>query len=325
MEYNKKNARFLSMLGHRGAFVEALMEVCNEGDNITVLTADMGDLTGLDRLEKKYPGHVLNVGIAEQNMIGMAAGMAKMGEMVFTTTYANFITMRSFEQIRMNLAYMKFNVKVIGTGGGISMGMSGNSHYGIEDIAIMRALPNMTVIAPADGIEIVKTVHAITQTDAPVYVRLTGNLNQKMIYTEDYDFQIGKAVTLQEGQDIAIIAHGTMVEHALTTAKLLEQEGISCSVVNMHTIKPIDTECIEKLNREMKMIVTMEEHSTIGGLGGAVAEHSVTLNNSIPQLHIGIPDTYCEIGTYDYLMEKYGLLPEQMKQKIIERYRNLCG
>lgn len=311
------------MLGHRGAFVEAMMEVCEQKENVLVLTADMGTLTGLERLEKKYNNRVYNIGIAEQNMIGIAAGLAKAGEMVFATTYANFITMRSFEQIRMNLAYMGFNVKIIGTGGGIGMGMSGNSHYGIEDVAIMRALPNMIVIAPADGMEIVKTIHAVAEIDSPVYVRLTGTLNQKIIYTQDYDFQIGKAVVLQEGEDVGIIANGTMVEHALAAAQLLLQEGISCEVANMHTVKPLDEEYIKRLNDKVKLIVTMEEHSIIGGLGGAVAECIAQFNKSSPLLPIGIEDTYCEIGTYAYLMEHYGLTAVQMKDKILNRYKSL--
>ena len=199
MEYNRKNARFLSMLGHRGAFAVALMEIAESEDDLVVLTADMTTLTGLDRFKNTYPDKLYNVGIAEQNLIGVAAGFALEGNTVFATTYANFITMRAYEQIRVNLGYMKQNVKVVGTTGGLEIGVLGNTHYAIEDMALMRAIPNMVILSPADGFEIVKAVKAAALYDGPVYLRLAGLMNMPIVYTEDFDFVIGKSNVIKEG------------------------------------------------------------------------------------------------------------------------------
>lgn len=325
MDFNKKNARFLSMLGHRGAFSVAVTELAETIDNLTVVTADMATLTGLERFKKAYPDKFYNVGIAEQNMIGISSGLAKDGSVVFATTYASFITMRCYEQVRMNLGYMKFNVKLVGTGGGVSMGMSGNSHFGIEDIALMRAIPNMTIVSPADGIEIVKTIFAAIKYEGPMYIRLAGEMNSPIVYKEDYEFTIGKAITLREGTDIAIIATGTMVYESLEVAKQLEKEGISVQVINMHTIKPLDTNIIDKALANVKLLVTVEEHSVIGGLSGAVAEYKSLMSTIVPQLSIGLPDKFLKSGEYSYLLKEYGLVSEKISKRIMLKYRNICS
>lgn len=321
MEFNRMNARILSRLGHRGTFAVAVTELAGRMDNLTVMTADLGTLTGLDRFKTQYPDKFYNFGIAEQNMIGAAAGMAKEGFVVFVTTYANFITMRSYEQIRMNLGYMGFNVKVVGTGGGVSMAMSGNSHYGIEDMSLMRSLPGMVVLSPCDGLEIAKCVFAAAEYQGPVYIRLTGVMNNPAVYTEDFDFQIGKSITLKEGTDVTIIATGTMVHESLTAARILEEKGISAAVVDMHTIKPLDTDAVEKACKNTELIVTVEEHSKIGGLGGAVAEYKATLSGTPPQLFLGLPDKFDKPGEYFYLLQKYGLTGEQIADRISEELK----
>lgn len=323
MIFDKKNARFLSMLGHRGTFSIMMTELAEQMDNLIVMTADMGYLTGLEKFKQKYPEQFYNVGIAEQNMIGIAAGLAKAGNIIFATTYANFITMRSYEQIRLNLGYMKFNVKVVGTGGGLSMGMSGNSHYGLEDMALMRAIPNIMVVSPADGIEIAKTLLAAAKHEGPMYIRLSGALNQPSVYKEDYNFELGKAITLKEGTDLTIIATGTMVYESLKAAEELEAQGISVQVVNMHTIKPLDTQVIDKALKETKLIVTVEEHSIIGGLGSAVADYKSTKSTLVPQLKIGLPDEFGVVGEYKYLLEYYGLTAKHIAQRVKERYEAL--
>lgn len=323
MEFNRKSARFFSMLGHRGTFVNAVTELGEEYDNLMVVTADMSTLTGLDRFNKKFPDKFLNVGIAEQNMIGISAGLAKAGRIVFATTYANFITMRSYEQIRINLGYMQFNVKIVGTGGGLSMGMSGNSHYGLEDIALMRAVPNMVVISPADGIEASKALLAAAKYKGPVYIRLSGGLNQPIVYVEDYDFQIGMAKRLREGTDVAIIATGTMVFEALNAAKKLEDNGISAQVIDMHTIKPLDEDMVKSLLDQVKLIVTVEEHSIIGGLGSAVSEVKARFATQTAQLTIGLPDAFGTIGSYEYLCDYYGLTAEKIAEKILDTYSEI--
>ncbi len=318
MDINSSSARMLSKLGLRGSFAITLLEQAAIDEKLIIMTADLTTLTGLERFKNTYPDRLINVGIAEQNMVGIAAGMAKDGYTVFVTTYSNFLAMRSYEQIRMHLGYMNLNVKVVGSGSGLAMGMSGNSHYGIEDMALMRAIPGMTVLSPADGVEAVKATIAADQFKGPVYIRLTGGLNSNMVYREDYDFKIGEAVTLKEGEDVTIIATGSMVYEALAASNIIEEQGISASVVNMHTIKPLDTSIIEKACKKSKLIVTVEEHSIVGGLGGAVAEYKATLSNAPRQLFIGLPDKFGKVGEYKYLLDKYGLTAEKIAKKIYD-------
>jgi len=306
-EFNQRNVIAWSRLGQRGSiFGLALPEMANEMENIRVVTADLGLLSGLDRFKKAWPDRYINVGIAEQNMIGISSGLAKEGNCVFATTYATFCSLRSLEQIRHNLGYMKFNVKVIGSSAGFAMGMSGNTHYAIEDIAVMRSIPNMIVISPADAAEAYLSAFTVSKINSPVYIRLTGTMNCPVIYKDNYNFQIGKGIVLREGTDIALIGTGTLVHTLLEVAKLLEQESISCSVINMHTIKPLDIEVLNSV-LSVKAIITVEEHSIIGGLGGAVAEYLAPLKNSPPHLILGIPDTFGKAGEYNWLLEKYGL------------------
>ena len=316
LEFNQLNARFLSKMGHRGAFAAAVTELAARLPNLSVFTADLASLTGLERFRNAHPDKFYNMGIAEQNMIGVAAGMAKEGFVVFATTYANFITMRSYEQIRMNLGYMGFNVKVVGTGAGLAMGMSGNSHYGIEDMALMRALPGMVVVSPCDGMEIVKAVFAAAEYRGPVYLRLTGAMNSPIVHTADYPFELGKALRLREGRDVTIIATGTMVHESLEAAKLLAGEGIGTAVVNMHTIKPLDVHAVARACVESALLVTAEEHSVIGGLGGAVAEFKATLKQTPPQLFVGLPDRFGKVGEYKHLLKKYGLTASDIAARI---------
>ena len=326
LEFNQLTARFLSKLGHRGAFATALSELAPRLPNLSVLTADLASLTGLERFKTAHPDKFYNLGIAEQNMIGVAAGMAKEGFVVFATTYANFITMRAYEQIRLNLGYMGFNVKVVGTGAGLAMGMSGNSHYGIEDMALMRALPGIMVVSPCDGIEIVKAVFAAAEYRGPVYLRLAGAMNSPMVHTADYPFELGKAVRLREGRDVTIMATGTMVHESLEAAKLLDADGIAAAVVNVHTIKPLDIEVVVRACAESALLVTAEEHSIVGGLGGAVAEAKAPLRQTPPQLFVGLPDTFGKVGEYKYLLKKYGLTASDIAARIraaLER-RTVC-
>jgi len=317
MEITSSNVRQWSRLGSRGVFGQAILSLAATKQDLMVLSADLGNSSGLDRFKNAYPNKFINVGIAEQNMIGVAAGLAKGGFVVFATSFAPFISMRSSEQIRMNLGYMNLNVKAVAIGSGVSMAFLGVSHYGIEDVAIMRAIPNLVVVSPADCAEIVKTVYAAAAYDGPMYIRLTGAANNPPVYKEDYNFELGKAITLREGSDVTIIASGTMVYESLEAAKTLDEKGISSTVVNMHTIKPLDASVIDKAVSSSKLIVTVEEHSVIGGLGSAVAEYKASLAGAPPQLIIGLPDIYGKAGDYRYLLEKYGLTGPQITQKIM--------
>lgn len=307
MELSKKNIRLLSLLGHRGTFSQTMVELAEAGDDICVLAADLADLTGLERFRSAFPERFFNIGIAEQNMIGVASGLSRYGAAVFATTYANFLTMRPYEQIRMNLGYMKHNVKLVGTGAGCSMGMSGNSHFGLEDLSLMRAIPNMTVVSPADCTEAYKVLCAAAKTDGPMYIRLSGPLNHPIVYKNDYDFQLGKAVVLQEGTDIAIISTGTVTSECLKAASLLGESSLSVAIINMHTLKPLDEATLLAYASSVKLLVTVEEHSTIGGLGSAVADVLAKLPSHAPLLKLGIPDSFCVTGDADFLLKYYRL------------------
>jgi transketolase len=318
LEITPSNARQWSRLGSRGVFGQAILSIGGEFDDLMVLSADLGNSSGLDRFKNTYPQKFLNTGIAEQNLIGMAAGLAKEGFNVFATSFAPFISMRASEQIRMNLGYMNMNVKAVAIGSGVSMAFLGNSHYGIEDAAIMRAIPNLTVVCPADCAEIVKAVYAAAEHVGPMYIRLTGAVNNPPVYTEEYDFKIGKGIILKAGTDITIIANGTMVYESLEAAKLLEVNGFSTSVLNLHTLKPLDTKLLDSILTSSKLIVTVEEHSVVGGVGSAVSEYYAKFKNKPPQLILGLPDEFGVTAEYKYLLDKYGLVGEKIAKSIIE-------
>lgn len=301
------SARQWSRLGPRGTYGQAILALAETDPRLIALSADLGNSSGLDRFSKQYPERFLNVGIAEQNLIGVAAGIAREGFTVFASSFAPFITMRAAEQVRMNLGYMNLNVKAVGIGSGLAMGFLGNSHYGLEDAAIMRAIPGLTVVTPADCAETVQTVFAAAAHPGPMYIRLTGSTNHPPVYTADYDFQLGKAITLRSGSDVTLIACGSMVHAALEAAKLLETRGISAGVINMHTLKPLDTGILDRVFAQSRLVVTIEEHSLIGGLGSAVAECKSAYRTAPPQLMLGLPDVFGKTGDYPYLLEKYGL------------------
>ena len=315
-EINPSNARTWSRLGSRGVFGQALLSIGDACPDLMVLSADLGNSSGLDRFKASFPDKFVNIGIAEQNMIGVAAGLAKEGYNVFATSFAPFISMRSGEQIRMNLGYMELNVKAVAIGSGISMAFLGNSHYGLEDAAVMRSIPNMTVVCPADCAEIVKTVYAAAQFRGPMYIRLTGGANNPVVYTDDYDFTIGKAVTLRSGSDVAIIANGTMVHESMEAARLLETQGVSAAVINMHTLKPLDTDTIDAALQSSRLIVTVEEHSVIGGLGSAVAEYNSRFRMRTPQLTLGLPDAFISAAEYRFMLDRHGLVGAKIAASI---------
>jgi transketolase len=281
-----------------------------------MVTGDLGDSSGLARFKNTFPDRFINVGIAEQNMIGVAAGLAKEGYNVFATSFGPFITLRSGEQIRMNLGYMELNVKAVAIGSGLSMAFLGNSHYGLEDAAVMRTIPNLTIVSPADCAEIVKVVHAAAEFDGPMYIRLTGAVGNPPVYTEEYDFEIGKSITLRKGSDITIFATGSMVYEAVEAAKILDSLGISSRVVNMHTLKPCDYNAIDLAISSSKAIITVEEHSIIGGLGSIVAEYKAKFTNSPAQLILGLPDKFGKTAEYRFLLEKYRLVGEKIAADI---------
>lgn len=323
MSFTSKDAKKWSRMGPRATYGQVMLQLIEENNSVYAISGDLGGSSGLQRLMNSHPERYINAGIAEQNLVGVAAGFAKENLIPFASSFAPFITMRCCDQIKMNLGYMKMNVKLVGLGSGVSMGYLGNSHYGLEDIAIMRAIPNLIVICPADCSEIYKAVHAAANYKGPVYIRLTGEVNQPIIYSDDYDFQIGKADVLEEGNEIAIIASGAIVAQAKKALEILKQSGINGTLVNMHTIKPLDKECIYNLCKNHKLIVTVEEHNLIGGLGSAVAEYIATIKDSLLLEMIGLPDMYLKAGDYGYMLDKYGLNAEKIVEKILKKYKEM--
>jgi transketolase len=308
------------MLGSNGAFGFAALELPEIDDNIAILTADEMYFSGLERFGAKYPKRLYNIGIAEQNLVGVAAGMSKEGLNVFATTYATFASTRSCDQVRVNMGYMKLGIKLVGLTAGLSVGILGATHCSIEDIAIMRAIPNITILSPADCTETVQATLAAARHKGPVYLRLTGGQPNHPVYKTDYAFEIGKAIMLREGEDIAIVATGAMVHASLEAARILSEQAISCAVIDMHTIKPLDEIALMETLR-VKLLVTVEEHSMKGGLGGAVAECLAGVRVKPPQLIIGIADEFKNGADYPYLLQEFGLTAPQIAQTILKKYQ----
>jgi transketolase len=300
----------------REAYGNALAEFGGDS-RIIVMDADLSKSTKTDVFKKKYPERHINMGIAESNMMAAAAGMATCGKIVFASTFAIFASGRAFEQVRNSICYQSLNVKIGASHAGITVGEDGASHQTVEDIALMRAIPNMTVINPADGVETRAAVKAAIETPGPFYLRL-GRLSLPIIFDENnYKFELGKGNVISEGTDVTIIATGCMVASSIEAGKLLEQKGIKARIINIHTIKPIDKEIIIKAAKETGVIVTAEEHSVIGGLGSAVAE-VLAENYPVPVKMVGIQDKFGKSGKPDELMEAYGLTVNDIVQKVIE-------
>ena len=319
---NKFNPRVYCRLGQSGSIFG--IELMEQAGNypFKVLSSDMSVVAGLDRFKKEYPGDFYNVGIAEQNLLGVAAGLDSEGFKTIAVAQACFISMRSFEQVRQYLGYMGGKVMCVGINSGFSLTFFGNTHYAIEDLALMRSIPNMMVLSPADAGEAVKLFDAALKVDGPVYLRLSGSLNTPIVYKEDYELAIGKAVTLREGDDITVFATGMMVNNTLKAADLLAEKGVSVTVVDVHTIKPIDKDIIYK-NSGKKLIVSVEEHNVVGGLGTAIADVLSEQRNSAPLLKLGIQDHFMPVGDYNYLLEQAGLTPEQIATSIENKLATL--
>ena len=294
----------------RQAYGDALVELGANNKDLVVMDADLSKSTMTVGFSKAFPDRFFNMGIAEQNMYGVAAGLAASGKTVVASTFAMFAAGRAFEIIRNSIGYPHLNVKICATHAGVTVGEDGASHQAIEDIALMRSIPGMTVLNPSDGVSAKKAVEAAVAMDGPVYVRL-GRAAVPFVYDEDMDFEIGKGLTVKEGSDVTIIATGIMVNEAIQAAEKLEAEGISARIIDIHTIKPIDEEIIIKAAKETKGIVTAEEHSVIGGLGSAVAE--VTAKNAPAKIKmIGIQDRFGQSGKPDQLMKEYGLTADDI-------------
>lgn len=311
---NNLNVKLLSMAGQGGScFGISLINLMEKREDLFVLSSDMSTPAGLDKFKASFPEHFMNMGIAEQNMIGTAAGLSDEGYKPICVAQACFITMRSFEQVRQYCGYMKLPLVIIGIGSGLSLQYMGNTHYAIEDLALMRTIPGMTVMAPCDALEAVKALEYAVNHDGPVYIRLYGGTGIPSVYNKDYEFEYGKAVNLQDGKDIQIIATGSMVTQAKRVAEELRGEGIEAMITNVHTVKPLDQAAVDI---SMRLIVTIEEHSVLGGLGSAVAEVLSRQSNHPRLLMLGIKDSFLPVGGYQYLLNQAGLSVEKIKESI---------
>ncbi|WP_017414086.1 transketolase C-terminal domain-containing protein [Clostridium tunisiense] len=305
----------MSKIATREAYGKALARIGQENENIVVLDADLSKSTKTADFKKVCPDRFINMGIAEGNMMTVAAGLAACGKIPFASTFAMFAAGRAFEQIRNSICYPKLNVKVCATHAGITVGEDGASHQSVEDISLMRSIPNMVVISPSDAVETEAAIEAVAKYNGPCYVRLGRSGVPVINDNEGYKFEIGKGVTLREGKDVSIIATGIMVDAALEACNILAEEGIKARVINIHTIKPIDEELIGKAARETGIIITAEEHSIIGGLGSAVAE-VVTSLHAVPVIRVGIKDTFGESGKPAELLKAYGLTSEDIVKAV---------
>ena len=305
-----------NQIATRDAYGKALLELGRESPDIVVLDADLAKSTKTIDFGKAFPDRFFDMGVAEQNMIGTAAGLAAAGKIPFCSSFAIFASGRAFEQVRNSVAYSALNVKIGASHAGITVGEDGGSHQSVEDIALMRALPNMTVFVPADAVEAAGAVRAAAAIKGPVFIRL-GRTAVPVLHAEDFVFVPGQAVMLKDGSDATIIATGIMVAAALEAADMLAEDGIRVRVLDVHTIKPLDVEAVIKAARETGVLVTAEEHSVIGGLGGAVAEALVE-NYPVPLKRVGIPDRFGESGTPSELLEKYGLTPKFLAAAVKE-------
>ena len=300
----------MSMIATRDAYGETLAELGGEDPRIVVLDADLSGSTKTGVFAKKFPERFFNMGIAEANMVGTAAGLAAVGKVPFLSTFAIFAVGRAWEQVRQSLAYPKANVKVVATHGGVTVGEDGGSHQSIEDVAIMRAVPNMTVIVPADGVETKAAIRAVAAYKGPVYVRL-GRNKVPTVFPADYRFEIGKGTELVAGTDLTFITTGLMTAQAVAAAEQLKKEGVSARVVHIGTIKPLDREIIVKAARETGLIVTAEEHSIVGGLGSAVAE-VLAEECPVPLKRVGVNDRFGTSGKAEELLKYFGLTAEDL-------------
>jgi len=291
----------------RTAFVQALVELARKDERIWMVVGDLG-FHALDPFVEEFPDRFINAGVAEQNMTGLAAGMAMSGKIVFTYSIGNFPTLRCLEQIRNDVCYHSANVNVVSVGGGLAYGALGATHHCIEDLAIMRVMPHMTVVAPGDPVEVEMATRAIAETPGPCYLRLA-KTGEPRIHPAGVDFELGKAIMVREGSDLTLISTGEMLYNTVKSAERLAEEGIQARVLSMHTLKPLDVAAVLRAAQETSIIVTVEEHSVIGGLGGAVAEVLAELSDSPFALkRIAMRESFCsEVGSQAYLREANGL------------------
>ena len=316
----------------RTAFIETLFELAQQDPRITLVTGDLG-FGVVTRFMQELPKQFVNAGVAEQNMTGLAAGMALSGKIVFTYSIANFPVIRCLEQIRNDVCYHDANVKVVAVGGGMAYGSLGASHHATEDIAVTRALPNMLVVAPNDPVEARLATHAVAARQGPCYLRL-GKTGEAIVHKGDIEFELGKSIKVLEGDDVTLIVTGGLLPNAIKVAKILAQRDVKARVLSMHTVKPLDNDAVLAAARETRAVFTIEEHSVVGGLGGAVAETLMEQHNRpVTFRRIGLSGQFsCLVGDQEYLRAQHGLDPsgilstiEEVLRSSVDRAREING
>ena len=323
MAINPALIKAYAKMGQKGAAAGiGMMELAKKDPDMRVVVADSVAIASLDRFFANYPERVINAGIAEQNMIGLAAGISSEdGRAVYACTYAEFVITRALEFVRQNLAYHQFNVKLVGNSAGFAMETLAVSHWATEDIAFVRALPNMTILSAADSLSAIKMVQAAHDIKGPVYVRLSGLLNCPIVYEKDYDLIVGKANILREGRDVTIISTGMMVRESLDAAEILSSKGIECRVLDIHTIKPIDKDALHSAFTDTGLVVSVEEHSIIGGLGGSIAEYMSDKRYDSRLVRIGVEDRFGKLGDMRFCWEQHGLTAQQISDRILKELK----
>lgn len=303
-------------LGSRAVYGLTLRELARENKSVIALSADLIKSSGLDRMSRDLPSQTINVGISEQNLIGVASGMAAAGLIPFVSSFAPFLTQRANEQIRMNLGYMECNVKLVGLGSGLAMGFLGNSHYGTEDIAVLRSIPNLHIYSPADAASLVKIMNQVVLSTEPVYIRLTGIPGYRRVYDEIPELKLSGVNLLRLGQDAVVFATGTMVRQALDCSEILKSQGIHISVIDTFKIKPLQPNIVSSFLTSQSPVITIEEHSIIGGLGSVVAEILSEQGYPSGHLRIGLQDSYGLTSDYQSLLEVHGLTATKLANSI---------
>ena len=319
MIFEEKNLKKMATIGMRASFGLSCLDFVKEHPDMIILTSDVSTSAGLDRFRKTYASNDLDVGIYEQNLIGIAAGLASENYKVITTTFAPFQTLRCCEQIKVNLGYMKSKVLLVGLASGLVLGNLGFTHCSIEEVGVLRSIPNIQIVVPADCLELSKVInHYLKNGNQSIYLRLTGGSNIRQIYNIDYDFVIGKAITLREGSEVCFFSCGAILKNVLEASEILENDyKISSKIINMHTIKPIDKDAIVK-SKNFKLHVCVEEHNIIGGLASSISEVKCQEEIFVKQINLGVNDRYTKSGSYSYMLDYYNLSTDKIVKNVIK-------
>jgi len=320
IDFSLQNIMQWSRLGMRKAYGTILNELAGSYENLVSIAADVVDSANLYEFEKRYPDRNFNAGISEQNMIAMASGMAKEGANVFVTSFAPFVSLRAYEAVRTLVCHMGLNVKMAALSSGFSLGVQGATHYALEDISVMRAIPNLLILSPADTTEMAKDMEFLAVYNGPAYLRLTGLPGSALVYKTDYEFDVNRFDIIREGTDIGLFASGTLVNECVRAARLLSKNGISAGVINLSVLNPVNADIIAEECCKYKLVITAEEHNIVGGIGSIVAEALAALAVHPRLVRLGAADNNKIVGNYSYMLEKSGLTANAIAERAVREY-----